>query len=201
VTRPDERRAWILAAAIHLVARTGYRRTTLAAIMSEAGVSRETFKVDFSGKQDCFLAACDDAIAGLLDSAEEAGAHERDWSARVGAALRLLLERLAKNPDIAQACVVELPRAGMAALASEDRTLDRLAKVLKPPTDPSGEPQPVTLVDELLAGGVWEMIRATLVRGSPADLPSLLPQLQEWVVHRQRPGRRRTGDDERTPGP
>lgn len=155
--------------------------------MREAEVSQATFERYFRDLRGCFLAAYDAALGALLDAAQEAAASARESSARTRAALRFLLERLAAEPALARACLVELPRAGPGAPVHEDRALERLTGILQPragagATAPAGE-----LVDELVAGGVWETIRATLVRGSPADLPGLLPELHAWVTHGQRP--------------
>jgi len=181
----ERERELILAAAIRVVGRDGYRETTVAAIVREARLPLETFQRYFIRRRECFLTAYDAAVAALLDGAQGVAANERSQAARVGAALRFVLWRLAAEPELARACLLELPRAGREALLHEHRALQRLAEVLGTPD--AFSPADGELVGELLAGGVWEAIRATLLRGSPADLPGLLHELREWVMLGQRP--------------
>ena len=47
------------------VAENGYAATTIADVVSRAGVSRKTFYEHFDGKQECFLALYDAGIAFL----------------------------------------------------------------------------------------------------------------------------------------
>jgi AcrR family transcriptional regulator len=172
-------RALILRAAIEVVAQEGYPRASVQAIIGQAGLPRETFDRYFRTRRDCFLAAYDAAMAGVLDSAAEAAEAEADPRRQAYAALRCLLERLAAQPAVARACLVELRRAGPGGLSHEDRVMGRLAGLLLPARELArGE-----LSGELIAGGVWETIRTTLLGGSPSDLPGLLPELYAWLTH------------------
>jgi AcrR family transcriptional regulator len=176
---PRER---LLAAVIEVVAVRGYARASTAETARAAEVSKATFYRHFRGKRECFVAACDEALAGLLDDAELTAAHSPDWSSRVRAVLRLLLERLAADPPLARAWVVELPAAGRDGYAVQDRAIDRLATILAPGPGEGRAALPRSTLAQLLGGGVWELVHATVVRGSPAELPALLPDLHEWIV-------------------
>jgi AcrR family transcriptional regulator len=178
-TSPRER---LLVAVIQVVGLRGYARASAAETARAAGVSRATFYRHFRSKRECFVAACDSVLGGLLDEAEQKAARSRDWSSRVGEVLRLLLERLAGDPQLARSCVVELPAAGRDGYRVQDRAVDRLAAILAPRPGEGGAPVPRSTLAQLLGGGVWELVHVTIVRGSPADLPGLLPDLHEWIV-------------------
>src|SRR3954470_22993998 len=45
----------------------GYAKTTVADVIKRARVSRETFYEHFSDKEDCFLAAYDEAVNHVLE--------------------------------------------------------------------------------------------------------------------------------------
>jgi AcrR family transcriptional regulator len=179
----------LLAAVIRVVALRGYAQATAAETARTAGVTRATFYSHFRDKRDCFVAACGAALDELLDEAERIAARSPGWNARVREVLHLLLERLARDPRLAQACVVELPAAGREGYAVQDRAVDRLATILAPGPGEGAAPLPRSTRAQLLGGGVWELVHATIVRGSPAELPALLPELHEWVVGQER-GRR-----------
>jgi AcrR family transcriptional regulator len=172
----------LLAAAIEVVALRGYDRASAAETARAANVSRATFYRHFRSKRECFVAACGQALAGLLDEAERTAAQSPDWSSRVRAVLRMLLERLAADPQLARAWVVELPAAGQDGYAVQDRAVDRLATILTPEPGEAAAELPRRTLAQLLGGGVWELVHATIVRGSPADLPALLPDLHDWIV-------------------
>src|SRR6478609_6501919 len=53
----ESRRQLILAAMIRVVGRIGYKETSVADVIEEAGTSRTTFYKYFEDKHDCFLAA------------------------------------------------------------------------------------------------------------------------------------------------
>ena len=64
------------------VAEKGYARVVVADVIERAGVSRKTFYEQFSNKEDCFLAAYDAGVDGLLAAIDEALATlAPDWLA------------------------------------------------------------------------------------------------------------------------
>ena len=56
----------LLEAAIRVVAEKGYAALTIGDLTGAAGVSRTTFYELFDGKEDCFLAAYDNAVDALV---------------------------------------------------------------------------------------------------------------------------------------
>jgi AcrR family transcriptional regulator len=95
---------------------------------SSAGVSSRTIYEVFSDREDCLLAAFNHAVEGLEPEAREGWESEREWTARVRAALSALLVALDREPAVRRLVFVE-------ALAAE-RELER--SVPRPPAGGGG---------------------------------------------------------------
>lgn len=96
----------------------GYAGTSVAAILSRAGVSRLTFYELYDNKLDCFLDALDLVgevlLAGLRSSFDRT---DGDPVARAGAVIDRYLTTLSENLGFARLYIVEVNAAGPAALA------------------------------------------------------------------------------------
>jgi AcrR family transcriptional regulator len=110
-------RARMLRAMTQVVTERGYVDTPVAAVIERAGVSRETFYQQFSSKQDCFVAALEDAIgrlaaslAAVLDQATGSPLERYD------ALLRGYLETVRAQPATARLFLLETYAAGPDAM-------------------------------------------------------------------------------------
>ena len=107
VTRSQRER--LLAAVVRVTAAKGYEATSVADILEEAGVGRETFYELFDDKRDCVLAAhrllIDDLEPGQGRLRRSPGA----WAERARNALAAMLEWFAADPA---AATVHAGRAG-----------------------------------------------------------------------------------------
>src|SRR5271154_1574700 len=72
-------RSRMLAAAVEAVEDVGYARMTVAEVIGRARVSRKTFYDVFTDREDCFLAAFEQAIGQARLIAEEAYEQESGW--------------------------------------------------------------------------------------------------------------------------
>ena len=70
-----------------MTAAKGYQATSVADILKEAGVGRETFYRYFNDKEDCFVAANDALIENLEAQVSDAYERPGSWPARVGEVL------------------------------------------------------------------------------------------------------------------
>src|ERR1700758_4649794 len=100
-------RARMLAAAVDTVQEVGYARMTVAQVISRARVSRKTFYDVFADREDCFLAAFEQALSQARLIAEGAYAGESSWRGGVRAALARLLMFMDEEPGLAKLCIVE----------------------------------------------------------------------------------------------
>lgn len=170
----------LLEAVVEVVAAGGYARASITGVARAAGVTEAALYQHFATKQDCLLAACDAALGWLLLGLEEAIAAARDWARGVREGLRVLLERVAAEPQLARVCFVELYALDLVGGERRGAALERLAVALRPP---AGNPPNITPVcEEVIAGGVWNAIQSAIVRDAFADLPRLLPALHYHVL-------------------
>ena len=91
---------------------TGYVATSVAQIITRAGVSRETFYQQFESKQDCFIAALEGVIASLADTLDAGLAVRGSPLDRFDEALTRYLAALASDPARARVFLVEIYAAG-----------------------------------------------------------------------------------------
>jgi AcrR family transcriptional regulator/DNA-binding MarR family transcriptional regulator len=165
-----------------LVSEEGYERMTVARVTGRARVSRRTFYDLFNGREDCFLAAFDEALATLAREVVPAYGGGGRWCERVRAGLGALLRALDANPGLASLVIVEALGAGVRV--SERRA--GVFSVLQGLVD-EGRVEgiagrgPSRLTAEGVVGGVFSVIHArTLERSGP--LVGLLNELMAMIV-------------------
>src|SRR5256886_693098 len=118
----------MLDAIVQAVAAKGYAGTTVADVVSRAGVSRKTFYEHFRDKEECFLAAYDEGVAILMDQIRRAGEGATNFYDRMRARVRAYLSLLVEEPAFARAYLIEVFAAGDAALERRREVHARLAK-------------------------------------------------------------------------
>jgi AcrR family transcriptional regulator len=109
-------RARILSAAVEVTRERGADAMTVARVVARAGLSRRTFYELFEDREDCFLAAFDDAIARVSARVLAAYVGEKGWRERIRAGLTALLEFFDEEPGLGALLVVDALRAGPGAL-------------------------------------------------------------------------------------
>ena len=102
----------MLTAAVDAVEEVGYSRMTVAQVISRARVSRKTFYDVFADREDCFLAAFDQALEQGRARVREAYESETNWREAVRAALATLLASMDEEPGLTKLCVVEAQSGG-----------------------------------------------------------------------------------------
>jgi AcrR family transcriptional regulator len=110
----------LVRAMLETVGERGYESTTVADVVSRARVSRNAFYELFEDKTDCFIAACDDAAAGMLEQLM-ALAGVPDWLEALQRGMREYLEWWSSRPAFARAYFTGLPMAGERAFAQRER--------------------------------------------------------------------------------
>ena len=105
-------RVRILAAMADVAAERGAGAASVAHIVARAGVSRRTFYDLFEDREDCFLAAFDEAVAQAACAVIPAYEGETRWRERIRAGLLALLVFCEEEPALARLCVVEALAAG-----------------------------------------------------------------------------------------
>jgi AcrR family transcriptional regulator len=181
VTEIQRRR--MLAAAVEAVEEVGYARMTVAQVIGRARVSRKTFYDVFSDREDCFLAAFDQALDQAKALASEAYEGESSWRDGVRSALARLLIFMDEEPGLAKLCVVEALGAGERVLERRARALDELAAVIDQGrfvTNATREPPEVTA--EGVVGAIFAVLHTRLLEGGKKHFTDLLGSLMSMIV-------------------
>ncbi len=176
-------RSRMLAAAVEAVEDVGYARMTVAQVISRARVSRKTFYDVFTDREDCFLAAFEQALGQASLIAQEAYESEPNWRDGVRAALARLLMFMDAEPGLAKLCIVEALGAGERVLDRRARVLDELAQVIdrgRAATNATREPPQVTA--EGVVGAIFAVLHTRVLESGGEPLTDLLGSLMSMIV-------------------
>lgn len=176
-----QQRVRLMGAMLDAVGEQGYIATSVADVLTRAGISRRTFYEHFSDKEDCYLQACDHVAGVLTEAVGHALADHRRWQDSMRAGLDLFLRSVAENPRFARAMLVEVLAVGPAGFARRDSWLTPFQQFFEVARGlaPAEAAIPET-VAETLVGGILETITARVVRDEADRVPELLEQLMFW---------------------
>jgi AcrR family transcriptional regulator len=114
------------------IAEKGYAAVTIADVVRVARVSKRTFYEHFADKEACFLALYAETSDELLELIGNAVATARGpWEERIGAAARAYFERVAAEPEVIRAGLLEIQAAGPRARALRREVQRRYAEQLR----------------------------------------------------------------------
>jgi AcrR family transcriptional regulator len=176
-------RARILAAMVDVAAERGVADATIARVVARSGVSRRTFYEFFEDREECFLAAFDEAVSRIAAVVVPAYEQDRAWRSKVRAALTALLEFLDYEPVTGRLAIVEALGAGPLALERRRSVLAQLIAVVDRAREEAmkgGGPPSVTA--EGVVGGGFSLIYSRLLEGADDPLVGLLNPLMSMIV-------------------
>jgi AcrR family transcriptional regulator len=176
-------RSRMLAAAVEAVEEVGYARMTVAQVIGRARVSRKTFYDVFTDREDCFLAAFEQALSQARAIAQEAYARESSWRDGVRAALARLLMFMDDEPGLAKLCIVEALGAGERVLERRADVLEEIAEVIdrgRGVTNAIREPPDVTA--EGVVGAIFAVLHTRVLEQGEERLTDLLGALMSMIV-------------------
>lgn len=193
----EVQRVRLLAAMVAEVAERGVADVSVAHVVERAGVSRRTFYELFADREDCLLAAFDDALARVAQRVGNAYDPTAPWALRVRAGLVAILAFLDVEPAAAQLLIVGSLGAGARALEHRRHVLAQMAAAIDEGRmqGRAGDLSPLTA--EGVVGGVLSILQARLIaiQGATAEgangalgLPSesftaLAAPLMAMIVH------------------
>jgi AcrR family transcriptional regulator len=161
-------RARVLAAMVEVAVERGVANATVARVVARSGVSRRTFYELFSGREDCFLAAFDDAITRIAHEVIPAYEQPGRWRERMRAALTALLEVLDYEPGTGRLVIVETLGAGPRALERRGRVLAQvITAVDEGRREAKGSDGPPPLTAEGVVGAVLGVLHGRLLERHP----------------------------------
>jgi AcrR family transcriptional regulator len=151
-------------------------------VVARAGVSRRTFYELFADREECFLAALNDAIARaslVVGPAYESGG---GWAERLRLALSALLWFLDSERDAGRLLVVESLGAGAAVLRRRQRVLTQVIAAVDAGRSERADAGPPPLTAEGVVGGALSIVHARMVAGERDLLLELLNPLMSMFV-------------------
>jgi AcrR family transcriptional regulator/DNA-binding MarR family transcriptional regulator len=176
-------RVRILGAMVEEAAVRGAGNVTVAQVVARSGVSRRTFYEQFDDREECFLAAFDEAVARVSPGVVEAYRGEKRWQEQIRAALIVLLGFFDGEPAIGRLLVVESLSAGASALERRRRVLGHMVAAVEEGRDRgrtnSGLP---SLTGEGVVGAVLSVIHGRIVEASTGRLLDLTSPLMSMIV-------------------
>jgi AcrR family transcriptional regulator len=176
-------RSRMLSAAVDAINELGYARMTVAHVISRARVSRKTFYDLFTDREDCFLAAYEQALARARVMAAEAYARQDGWREGLRAALGRLLVFMDEEPGLARLCIVEALGAGEKVLDRRAALIEDIAGVIDQGRHLSGSVHEQSFVTaEGIVGGVLSVLHTRLLDESKEPLTDLLGALMRMIV-------------------
>ena len=130
-----------------------------------------------SGPPEDFASRYESAAASLLDDVERACAAAEDWPRGVRAAIVAVLDRLSEEPELGRLLLFEPYDVGRGAQLRHQRTLDRLAALLRAGRGSTGsEELPEHLEDGLLSAAAF-FVGRRVAGDRPDVLPTLAPEI------------------------
>lgn len=150
--RPPPRERLLIAAEA-VWSDVGYAVSRVEDVLNVADVSRATFYLNFSGKEELAAALLDRAIAVLLDAAARRSLGGKTFDEKVAAALDAYLELWDRHGRIVQELTVEALRPGSTLGPVRLRAVDAAVTVLSAQFQIlRGEPIAPTVVRHLILG-------------------------------------------------
>jgi AcrR family transcriptional regulator len=176
-------RARIITAMVEVVAERGVARSTVAHVVARSGVSRRTFYELFSDREDCFLAAFDQAVEHAAARVLLAYKEADGWLERMRAGLRALLEFLDDEPGLGRLAIVDALGAGPTALERRTRVVGVLIDAVdRGRREPRATPGLKRFTAEGIVGAVLAVLHARLTEPEPRPMVRLLAPLMGVIV-------------------
>ncbi len=175
-------RARLRNATAEVMLQKGYADTTVADIVSRAGVSRDVFYQHFASKQAAFLDAQQHATAHLMEVCADAYLAGPDWPQRIWNVLEVLLGAVAAHPALANLQLIECYQAGPPARRLLEQTTRSFALFLREGYRYASPAHVPSIYSHATAGAVLEIIQRDVARGETSAIPRRLPLLAYLAI-------------------
>jgi AcrR family transcriptional regulator len=166
--------------------RQPYAELTIADIVARAHVSKRTFYEQFSGKEACLLALCEQTGAQTLATLAAHYRLDDDWVQQLRNVTHAYLTGLSARPALLKALYVELLTLGDAGMAMRRRMCQRFADFLLMQAaahralEPRKRPMSPALAMAVV-GGINELILMAIEQDRAGSLNELTPTITEFV--------------------
>jgi AcrR family transcriptional regulator len=176
-------RARILTAMFEVATERGAANVSVAHVVERSGVSRRTFYETFVDRDDCFLAAFEDALAFASQRVLPAYEAHDKWHERIRAGLSALLAFLDEEPAIGRLLIAESLAWGGPVLERRNRVVEQLVRAVNVGREQTkgGSDLPV-LTGEGTVGGALSILQTAIVNPGHEPLIELVNQLMGMIV-------------------
>ncbi len=178
----DLQRARLLTAMFDIATERGAANVTVAHVVERSGVSRRTFYEQFTDREDCFLAAFEQALGFASECVLPAYESQETWRERVRAALSALLVFLDEEPVVGRLLIVESLSGAAGTLERRRQAIARITSAIDGGREEAKTALPPPLTAEGIVGGVLSVIHARLVEADARPLVELLNPLMSMIV-------------------
>jgi AcrR family transcriptional regulator/DNA-binding MarR family transcriptional regulator len=176
-------RARLVAAMAETACERGVANVTVAHVVARSGVSRRTFYEIFGDREDCCLAAFDEAVARVSRRVLDAYDTHAKWVEKIRASLLALLLFLDEEPYMGRLAIVESLGAGPVALKRRELILARIVAVVddgRREAKPGSDSPP--LMAEGVVGAVFSVIHGRMLEDGRRPFADLLNPLMAMIV-------------------
>lgn len=176
-------RARIIAGANVAAAEHGAANVSVAEIVTRAGVSRRTFYEQFADRDECLVAAFDEALTAVAAPVLLAVGAERRWVDRLRAGIGAFLAFLDEEPLLGRMLVCESLSGGPALVARRAKVMSALAAFVADGAEQSRLGAGIaTLQAEGSVGGALTVLQTLLVTGKREPYVGLCGPLTAMVA-------------------
>jgi len=179
----DLQRARIVAAMLDVSCERGAANVTVAHVVERSGVSRRTFYEQFTDREDCFLAAFEQALEYAAERVVPAYESKKGWRERIRAALTGFLSFLDAEPVIGRMLIAESFGGGVATMNRRNEVTALMTRAID---GGRGEAKASLTLPPLTAegvvGGALAVIHSRLVEGHEQALVELTSPLMSMIV-------------------
>jgi AcrR family transcriptional regulator len=166
-----------------IASESGYDAVTVRSLIRRARVSTSTFYNLYDSVEDCLSSVVGMTIQVAVADVREGQQLSPDPLRGLRTGLLHLMERFAREPELAQAVFIEAYSAGPRVRAEIDAGLKTLESLLAEIFRLA--PRPVAGTTHLAAGlvaGIVGTVRKTARTGRAAELPGLTDELTDWML-------------------
>jgi AcrR family transcriptional regulator len=161
-------------------------------VAARAGVSKSVFTETFPTVEQCYRSAFEDGLERLSRTLAQAVGREAAWLERVRAGLVAMLGFFDDEPSWARLLVLETPLNTALVLECRRQLYGALAALLEREGEAgrccgnaraAGSPMLLAALNgELVVGGVFSVIRTSMVEAEGGKLVELAPSLMAFIV-------------------
>jgi AcrR family transcriptional regulator len=173
----------LTAAVVEAINERGYVEASVEDILARAGMSREEFDCEFSGKPDLTLRVSEALLGDFRRRVGAAYESEETWPANLRAAGYEAARWLLENPDAMYFGMVRLADAGEMPRVRREETFLWCASLIEDGRAVAADPEAVPPMASLLAiGAVAELLRRQQEGSFEGDTVAVVPQMLYGAV-------------------